>query len=94
MTTHTAPPEPNYADGNWYAMTLGQFIGLLVDAGQDPAVLFRVTANGIPDGDGHFARTIVVTLLPNGYVKPAIGAHGCKRVHKTLDAMLKTGVVR
>jgi len=56
-----------YNDGNWYASTLGHFISLLVDAGHDPAVLFRVVEDEKPDEDGHFVRHLEVVMIPNGH---------------------------
>ena len=84
--------EHSYDDGNWYASTLGHFIGLLVDAGQDPAVCFRVAADSDPDDDGQFIRHIEVLMLPDGYVGE--GILGCHGVHKTLKALLEAGVVK
>ena len=81
-----------YNDGNWYASTLGHFIGLLVDAGQDPAVSFRVVADSEPDQDGQFIRRIDLIMLPDGYVGDyALNCHG---VHKTLQALLDAGVIK
>ena len=80
-----------YDDGNWYASTLGHFIGLMVDAGQDAAVCFRVVEDSELDGDGQFIRRVEVLMLPNGYV--ADGILGCRGVHKTLVALLEAGVV-
>ena len=81
-----------YDDGNWYAVTLGFFIGLLVDAGQDPAVMFRVVDDSPPDEKGTFVRTLKVIMLPDGYV--AEGARKCKGIHKTLIALLEKGIVK
>ena len=58
-----------YDDGQYYASTLGHFIGLLVDAGQDVAVIFKVVADSLSTDDGDFMRTVEVTLLPNGMVR-------------------------
>ena len=83
--------EAKYDDGNWYAVTLGHFIGLLVDAGQDPAVRFRVVEDTKPDENGKFLRRIEFVLLPDGYVTD--GAKRSSRVHKTLKALLEAGVI-
>ena len=82
----------DFADGNWHACTLGHFIGLLVDAGHDPAVKFRVVHDTRPDEKGKFIRTIEVVLVPDGYVGEAIS--NCHTVHKTLAALLEAGVVK
>jgi len=84
--------EMAYDDGNWYAMTLGEFIGLLVDAGQDPAVVFRVVDDSESDEDGKVVRKLEVVLLPDGYVAHA--AKQCAGVHKTLRLLIEGGVVR
>ena len=81
-----------YDDGKCYATTLGHFIGLLVDAGQDPAVCFRVVADSQPDEEGKFVRRIEVLMLPDGYVTEAVSE--CHGVHKTLRALLEAGVVK
>ena len=81
-----------YDDGNCYAMTLGHFIGLLVDAGPDPAVCFRVVADSQPDEEGKFVRRIEVLMLPDGYVREA--ALECHGVHKTLKMLLEAGAVK
>jgi hypothetical protein len=79
-----------YDDGHWYASTLGHFIGLLVDAGQDSAVCFRVVADSESGQDGQFIRRIDLIVLPDGYVGHyALQCHG---VHKTLKALLDAGV--
>ena len=86
--------EVAFDDGNWHAATLGHFVGLLIDdAGQDPAVVFRVVHDGEPNENGEFVRTFLVDLLPNGYVLSAIGQLDCD-VEKTLLALLKAGLVR
>lgn len=81
-----------YDDGNWYASTLGHFIGLLVDAGQDPAVCFRVVSETMPDDKGTFIRRIELVMLPDGYVREH--ASKCHGIHKTLKALLNADAVR
>ena len=82
-----------YDDGQWYAITLGHFIGLLVDAGHDPAVLFRVTHDGPPDEDGGFVRELEVVMVPNGHVEAEMKRVGCPRIHKILRALVEAGIV-
>lgn len=81
----------DFTDGNWHACTLGHFIGLLVDAGHDPAVAFRVIEDGPSDEDGKFVRTVEVVMYPDGYVGE--GCLGCHSVHKVLRALLEAGVI-
>lgn len=84
--------ESKYDDGNWYAVTLGHFIGLLVDAGQDPAVVFRVSEDSEVDENGKFVRRMEIVILPDGYVR--VAARQAHRVHKTLAALLEKGLVK
>jgi len=84
--------EHYYDDGSWYASSLGHFISLLVDAGRDPAVCFRIVANSEPDKEGKFIRHIELFMLPDGYVQA--GIKECVSVHKTLQMFLKAGVVK
>jgi len=84
--------ECSYDDGNWYASTLGYFVSLLIDAGQDPAVCFRVVGDSESDDDGKFIRHVEILMLPDGYVNENI--LGCRGVHKTLRALLEAGVVK
>jgi len=82
-----------YADGQTYAVTLGHFIGLLVDAGQDPAVIFRVVYDAPPDETGQFVRKIEMVLVPDGHVIEEMKVQGVRRIHKVLRALLDAGEV-
>jgi len=84
--------ETRFDDGFWYATTLGNFIGLLVDAGNDPAVMFRVVEDSKPDEDGTFIRKMELTLLPNGKVVDSIS--NCKGIQKTLLVLIDRGIVK
>ncbi len=84
---------PSYDDGKRYAMTLGQFIGLLVDSGHDPAVIMRVTKDE-PGRDGAFIRQIEMMLIPDGQVVETCQTVGVDGVHKVLKALIEGGVVR
>lgn len=90
--------EQNFDDGRWTASTLGFFIGLLVDTGQDPAVCFRVVEDSEPDEKGRFIRHYDLLTLPNGYVYKGIsqcyGPQGKTRIHKVLRAFLDEGVIK
>jgi hypothetical protein len=87
----TMADEAKYDDGTWYTVTLGHFIGLLVDAGQDPAVKFRVVEDTKPDENGKFCRKMEIILLPDGYVREA-ASEG--HVHSTLVALVQAGIVK
>ena len=82
----------DFDDGLTYAMTLGEFIALIVDCGPAPMVKFRVVHDEPPDEDGEFIRHIEITLVPNGYVREY--ASDCHRIHKVLQAMLDAGLVK
>ena len=86
--------ETAYDDGQIYAVTLGHFVGLLVDAGQDPAVIFRVIEDGPSDKNGAFVRKIELIMVPNGHVEQEIVRQRADRIHKTLKALLDAGVVK
>ena len=83
-----------YDDGQWYAVTLGHFAGLLIDAGHDPAVLFRVTHDGPPDENGGFVREMEVVMVPNGHVEAEMKRVSCPRIHKILWALMEGGIVK
>ena len=82
-----------YDDGNWHAVSMGVFLQLLVDAGQDPAVAFRVTGDSNLDVDGQFTRRMEIVVLPNGYVMQGIQAAGAD-VHTVLGLLIERGLVR
>ena len=84
----------SYDDGQRYAVTLGHFIGLLVDAGLDPAVIFRVIEDGPSDENGGFVRLLEVTMVPNGHMEKEMVRLRVDRIHKTLKALMDAGVVR
>jgi len=81
----------DFDDGLTYAMTLGEFIALIVDCGLDPMVKFRVTHDEPADKDGKFVRHMEISLVPDGYVREYAG--GCDRIHKVLKAMIGAGLV-
>jgi len=84
--------ESVFRNGEWTASTLGEFVSLLIDGG-DVAVMYRQIAQMEPDENGRYAETLQVILLPNGHIKRALGVQDMQ-VHKTLEAMLKGGVMK
>ena len=82
----------DYTNGNFHAMTLGEFISLLVDSGGDPAVLMRVVSDG-PSLDGGFIRRLDVAMLPQGQVVQAIKRVQPETIHKVLMKLIEKGVV-
>lgn len=81
-------------DGEWHAGTLGHFIGLLIDSGIDRAVTYKVIEDGQVGNDGQFIRHLEIVMLPNGCVKDQLNKMQCHSVHKTLMALLESGVVK
>jgi len=80
-------------DGGWHAVTIGVFLQLLVDAGRDPAVMFRVLEDGASDERGNFTRRIDMIMLPDGYVRSGIESTGAD-VHEVLARLMEAGLVR
>lgn len=83
----------DYTNGNWHAMTLGQFLSIMVDSGTDPAVLMRVTNDG-PVIDGSFIRHLEVIMLPNGRVVETINDNEAETIHNVLLKLIKAGLVK
>ena len=82
-----------YDDRKWHASTMGHFIGLLVDAGQDPAVAFRVLSKERRNESYDIIQRIEVVMIPNGFVETVIRETGAD-VHKTLAALMEGRVVK
>jgi hypothetical protein len=92
MPDHT--PKTIHGDGPLTAATLGHFIETLVDSGtDDPAVIYRITEDHLPDWTGKHARTIELTLIPNGQVLYYIDQLKPTEIHKTLQAFIRNGIV-
>lgn len=83
----------DYADGDWIAMSMGQFIQILVDSGPkaSDAILFRVVSDTPVDGES-FMRQMEVLQVPSGAVTQQIAEHNA-RVHKVLAGFLKAGLI-
>jgi hypothetical protein len=81
-----------FDDGNWYAASLGEFIGMMVDCGQDPAVKFRVIEDLPPSPQGHFIRRLEVVMLPNGVVEENL--INVIAVREVLKEMLEAEIVK
>ena len=87
----------DYTDGRWIATTMGQFIQILVDSGNDPAIIFRVEEDR-PVSDKSFVRKMTVYSVPNGAVISM-----CKDLHiidsdihgvyKVLQQLIGAGLV-
>ena len=82
-----------YDDGQWCASTLGHFVSLLIDAGTDDAVLFRVLGDGPSLESGAFARRWEIVVVPNGLVLAMVRQYGVDRVHKVLSAYLRQRLI-
>jgi len=84
-----------FDDGRLYAVTLGRFIELMVDAGpNDPAVIFRVVSDTPPDENGLFARKIELHLIPNGQVKEMIERFEVAGVQYILKRLIENGLIK
>ena len=83
----------NYADGKWHAATLGQFIGQMVDSGDD-AVVFKLAAETEPNELNCVSQRWDVVLVARGDVTETITEYGCESIHKSLAALIQAGIVR
>ena len=87
----------DYTDGRWIATTMGQFIQILVDSGNDPCVIFRVDADTEWPGDT-FVRKMTVWSVPDGAVTDMmrnLEIVGSDRhaIYKVLKTLLERGLV-
>lgn len=88
----------DFTDGRWIATTMGQFLQILIDSGNDPAVIFRVEWDR-PVNDKSFIRKFTLYSVPNGSVVDM-----CKELHildsdhhgvyKVLHQLIKAGLVK
>ena len=84
----------DYTNGNWHAMTLGEFVSLLIDAGpNDVATIMRVVEDSPVNEGNQFIRTIEVDIIPNGLVKNQIFLRRPESMHKVLVALIEAGQV-
>jgi hypothetical protein len=86
-------PGVDFTDGSWIAMSMGQFIQILVDSGPKgtDAILFRVVSDTPIDGTS-FMRQMDVLQVPSGAVAEQIAEHNAY-VHKVLAGFLKAGLI-
>ena len=84
----------DYTDGQWVAMTMGQFCQIIIDSGPKDAVLFRVVNDRrLPGNDTSFMRHMEVLLVPDGAIGEAI-AQTNARVHKILQGLMEIKELR
>ena len=96
MTDETREPI-DFTDGRWIATTMGNFIQILVDSGNDPAIIFKVEHDR-PVSDKSFVRKMTVYSVPNGAVVSMCedlhiidsDIHG---VYKVLQKLISAGLV-
>lgn len=93
--------EVDCTDGRWVATTMGQFLQILVDSGQDPCVIFRVDTDiYLPRDADSFVRKLTVFSVPNGAVVAMLNAlsffddDSPHAVNKVLAEFLETGLVK
>jgi len=82
-----------FDDGQWCASTLGHLVSLLIDAGTDDAVLFRVLGDGPSLESGAFARRWEIVVVPNGLVLAMMRQYGVEHAHKVLSAYLRNRLI-
>lgn len=82
----------DYADGQWIAMSVGQFCQILVDSGDKEAILFRVIQPDIRVDDKTFIREYQVIQVPSGAVQANIDALDAA-THKVLAGFLERGLI-
>jgi hypothetical protein len=83
-----------YDIGEKHAVSMGEFIAFLVDAGTDIAVIMSVTKDGEQNEDKEFIRTMEIDIIPNGMVKERLSVGDVHRIHRVLQAMIEAGVAR
>ena len=90
----------DYTDGRWIATTMGQFLQILVDSGQDPCIIFRVNEDTrVPDEGNLFVRELTVLSVPNKAVVNTMDSLGFYNdgtphaVNKVLAKLLEAGLV-
>lgn len=88
MKFNPAPTDEEVQYDLATAMTLGMFIGMLLDSCNASAVILRVTK-----GENSI-RHMEVELIPNGAVTSEIERRADVRVHETLAALMQGGVVK
>jgi hypothetical protein len=87
-------PGTAYDSGEWIATTMGQFLQILVDSGEDPAVVFRVIED-TPAGNASFVRRYELLCVPNGAVVATVLQVDPKMpVNKVLLEFIRQGLVK
>lgn len=84
----------DYTDGNYYAMTLGEFVSLLIDSGGKDSVIMRVVMDfDHEDGHGVFTRQLEAFLIPNGQMKKRIREIQPVGIHKLLKSLMEADLI-
>ena len=89
--------KTDYIDGQWIATTMGQFIQILVDSGNDPCIIFRVEEDR-PSVKGVFVRKMTIYSVPNGLVvdmlrELGMTGDGHYGIYKVLGQLIQEGLV-
>lgn len=82
----------DYTDGRWIAMSVGQFCQILIDSGENEAILFRVIQPDEQVTATSFVREYQMFQVPSGAVKDYIEATHAA-THKVLDGFLERGLI-
>ena len=78
--------------GAWAAMTMGEFVSLLVDGGSD-AVFARVTENE-PAENGSWTMHLEVVLVPPDRVRAFAKKIECTKYFDTILSAMRRGLVK
>ena len=79
--------------GQWVLVSLGAFIQILVDEGNDPAVAFRVVEDR-GQGDGQFSRHFELWALPQGSVMKEAERIGCTLYSTLMERFVEAGLIK
>ena len=83
-------------DGQYYAASVGEFVGMLVDLGDDAIIFRRVQdyPSVEPDCPNAFVRQWEIWSVPDGMIRRTMRWVKCEYVHRVLGEMLKREVVK
>lgn len=85
-----------YDDHEPAAMTMGEFIELLVDGGPSDIAIVQISRNGI--GESHpkngFIMEVKLALVPNGMVLDYLSTHKVVLINKVLALAMEEGLVK
>ncbi len=87
-------PETHWMDsGEKIGMTMGEFVGLCIDGGQEDVCIVRVLNTTDDDEIGEFIMTLEVQLVPMKNFSEIAEKEGVTRVMDRLNAAIEKGLV-